>query len=516
MDRDTPSPFAPKPGLPLPAGKLAYKVAAVLLLATLGALVVITVMRSGPHNGLAQAPKENDKEKNLNAPLPLFQGWREKPDLVFVLSAQAHGYLQPCGCSSPQYGGLARRHQFIQSLRDKGWPVLPLDLGDMSQNSGAQATLNTTIARATARPPELGAAAQAKAMVQAIRDDRTLSAALVEVAGKTPPETLKLQPDTCQLLAALADRARKFNEAERFFRLSLPDATPANEALLYGSLLRTLWKAHKYSAVIEVCRDGLKKAQATNHVLFYTDLARAQARLGQAKEALLDVDRALRLATDADRLAVRHLRVRILTNAEQYDAAERECRLLLEDYPQPADQLEIRYLLSNVFHAKKDMPKSEEQLKLILDQDPNNITANNDLGYLWADQNKHLEKAEAMIRKALDLEKRQRQLRRDSAAAEDHDNAAYVDSLGWVLYRTGKLEEACQELERAVRLPDGDDPTLWDHLGDVYRDLNRHDQARQAYQQSVRLFEEEARRDRDERLQETRRKLKKLENGRGE
>jgi hypothetical protein len=127
--------------LPLPAGKLAYKVAAVLLLATLGALVVITVMRSGPHNGLAQAPKENDKEKNLNAPLPLFQGWREKPDLVFVLSAQAHGYLQPCGCSSPQYGGLARRHQFIQSLRDKGWPVLPLDLGDMSQNSGAQATL---------------------------------------------------------------------------------------------------------------------------------------------------------------------------------------------------------------------------------------------------------------------------------------------------------------------------------------------------------------------------------------
>ena len=62
----------------------------------------------------------------------LFKGW-QKPDLVLVLSAEQHGYLQPCGCSEPQKGGLVRRYNFLQILRDKGWPVVAVDLGDVAQ-----------------------------------------------------------------------------------------------------------------------------------------------------------------------------------------------------------------------------------------------------------------------------------------------------------------------------------------------------------------------------------------------
>src|SRR5262249_4720406 len=59
-----------------------------------------------------------------------------KPDLVLVLSGEMRGYLQPCGCSRPQLGGLERRYNFIKGLRDRGWPVVPLDLGDVASTKG--------------------------------------------------------------------------------------------------------------------------------------------------------------------------------------------------------------------------------------------------------------------------------------------------------------------------------------------------------------------------------------------
>jgi hypothetical protein len=68
------------------------------------------------------------------------RGW-PKPDVAIVLSGQQHGYLQPCGCSEPQMGGLARRFNMIQTLRKRGWTVVAGDLGDIAQRSGPQALL---------------------------------------------------------------------------------------------------------------------------------------------------------------------------------------------------------------------------------------------------------------------------------------------------------------------------------------------------------------------------------------
>jgi len=66
-------------------------------------------------------------------PQILFAKWPEgrKPDLVLVLTGQSYGYLQKCGCSSPQKGGLERRYNFIESLRARGWEVVGLDVGDV-------------------------------------------------------------------------------------------------------------------------------------------------------------------------------------------------------------------------------------------------------------------------------------------------------------------------------------------------------------------------------------------------
>jgi hypothetical protein len=66
----------------------------------------------------------------------LFQGWPEKPDLILLLSGEQHGYLDPCGCSKPQVGGLVRRYNFVQSLHARNWPVIGVDLGDIPQRRG--------------------------------------------------------------------------------------------------------------------------------------------------------------------------------------------------------------------------------------------------------------------------------------------------------------------------------------------------------------------------------------------
>jgi hypothetical protein len=65
--------------------------------------------------------------------LALFSTWPQgvTPDAVLILSGQSFGFVQPCGCSRPQMGGLERRANFIAGLKLKGWPVAGLDLGDL-------------------------------------------------------------------------------------------------------------------------------------------------------------------------------------------------------------------------------------------------------------------------------------------------------------------------------------------------------------------------------------------------
>ena len=96
-------------------------------LATIAAMGFAYWLRPGP-----DLKPEPEKRTRLTLPANLFPNWG-KPDLVLVLSAEEHGYLLPCGCSRPQKGGDERRYNFLQILRDKGWPIVALDLGDIAQ-----------------------------------------------------------------------------------------------------------------------------------------------------------------------------------------------------------------------------------------------------------------------------------------------------------------------------------------------------------------------------------------------
>jgi tetratricopeptide (TPR) repeat protein len=377
---------------------------------------------------------------------------------------------------------------------------------DVNSTTRGLALLDKTVEEARMRPPVPGRGGQAKAMIFALRLDPALSRDLIKVSAQ--PNAAELQPDTLLLLAGLADHHQQTADAEALYRRCLKNVSAENEPLVYGSLLRLLWKARKTDDVVQLCRDALATARPANHVLLYNDLAKALARQGKHEEALAAANRALAAAAEPDRFALRCLRVRLMVMAEQRDRAEAECAAMLKEFPQPGETMETRYLLSSLYSMARDFDKAVEQLQLILKIDPNNATVCNDLGYIWADQNKNLPEAETLIRKALELDRRHRQAPSLTPRDRDYDNASYLDSLGWVLFRRGQVDAARQELERAAALPDGEDPVIFEHLGDVYYHLNQPARARFAWQRALQLHEQDRSRPVDDRYRELQRKIK--------
>jgi hypothetical protein len=129
---------------PLDGGKIPdsgtrpWQIAGLFVILSALLIAAILFIRESPQNGNAQTINLPDDKKE--PPSPLFRNW-DKPKLAIAVTGQMYGYLQPCGCSSPQYGGMARRFNFLQSLREKGWPVVAVDLGDISPRGGPQALL---------------------------------------------------------------------------------------------------------------------------------------------------------------------------------------------------------------------------------------------------------------------------------------------------------------------------------------------------------------------------------------
>jgi len=93
---------------------------------------------------------------------------------------------------------------------------------------------------------------------------------------------------------------------------------------------------------------------------------------------------------------------------------------------------------------------AENDLRLVIASQPENAAALNALGYTLADQTERYEEAEALIRQAYILQP---------------DEPSIVDSMGWIAYRLGRLQEAIQFLQKAWRMDRN--PEIAAHLGEV-------------------------------------------------
>jgi tetratricopeptide (TPR) repeat protein len=179
-------------------------------------------------------------------------------------------------------------------------------------------------------------------------------------------------------------------------------------------------------------------------------------------------------------------------HAQQWDRAETLFKEVIDQYKSDPDNERLvrnsQFSLSNVYVQRGDKEQGEKVLEEVLKDAPDDPQANNDLGYLWADDNKNLDQARSMIEKAL---------------ASEPENPAYLDSMGWVLYRLEQFAEARTHLEKAIAQENGEDSTIYDHYGDVLEKLGEQEAAVKAWTKALELEQEKPKPD-DELLQKLR------------
>jgi Flp pilus assembly protein TadD len=115
--------------------------------------------------------------------------------------------------------------------------------------------------------------------------------------------------------------------------------------------------------------------------------------------------------------------------------------------------------------------RAEADFLKALELSPDQPMVLNYLGYGWADQGVHLDRALGMISRAVELRPQ---------------DGYIVDSKGWVLFRLGDYSGAVGQLERAVELRPMD-PVINDHLGDAYWRVGRRSEARFQWQRALSL-----------------------------
>lgn len=160
--------------------------------------------------------------------------------------------------------------------------------------------------------------------------------------------------------------------------------------------------------------------------------------------------------------------------AKPLDAAEK----LSETKP---EKEAVYFARGAMYERLKKYDASEAEFRKVLEVDPDSAGALNYLGYMLADRGVRLDEAQKLVSRALELEP---------------ENGAYLDSLGWVYYRQNRLDEAEHALVRALSKNGiGQDPTVHDHLGDVYLKLGRTKDAITQWQASLKEAENDTQSD---------------------
>ncbi len=160
----------------------------------------------------------------------------------------------------------------------------------------------------------------------------------------------------------------------------------------------------------------------------------------------------------------------LLRGEDRFAEAEAAYTRAIERVP-VVDQRHWRlfYARGITYERTKRWPQAEADLLKALELEPDQPFVLNYLGYSWVDKGLNLDRAKAMLHRAVDLRQ---------------EDGFIVDSLGWAYFRLGENDKAVTYLERAVELEPGD-PVINDHLGDAYWRVGRTREARFQWQRAL-------------------------------
>lgn len=153
---------------------------------------------------------------------------------------------------------------------------------------------------------------------------------------------------------------------------------------------------------------------------------------------------------------------------EKYGVATKAFENGIQYNPENAD---LYFNLGTAYDKLHRFDDLVRAMETTLRLNPKHADALNYLGYSYAERGIKIEEALALIQRALTLKP---------------NNGYYVDSLGWALFKLGRHDEALAEIQRAATLV-GDDPVIFEHLGEIFLVQNRLQEAREAWLRSLEL-----------------------------
>jgi tetratricopeptide (TPR) repeat protein len=353
-----------------------------------------------------------------------------------------------------------------------------------------------------------GSDAQTLKLRELIKDKANTKKLLAEAMAfqKEKADDKPLAYNACLILARAAHEIKEGDAGAFFYRqcadegLKLQSSEKIINAL--DGLIDLYWDTKKYKEAAEACKEFLElRSPRINEAkpLVMERLIQATAKQGQHDEALKMADQLIE--ADDNGWYFTNLKAWVQRDAGQNEAAA-ETYLLVIDRIGKNKRMKkedkerftrgTRYILSSVYVDLKQIDKAAEQLQTLLKADPDNATFNNDLGFIWADHDMNLDESEKMIRKAIEqdrkIKKEAKEKNPDLPEELLRDNAAYLDSLGWVLFKKKEYAEAKKYLLEASKdKDDGQHIEIWDHLADVHYALGEKQEALKVWEESLKL-----------------------------
>jgi len=361
---------------------------------------------------------------------------------------------------------------------------------------------------------------------------KKLLAAALKMAKAAPKDKPVFNINATWILGRAAQVLKDSETAEYFLRQNAAQAlklySTKKFVAAYGRLVDVLYENKRYTEVEKICREILELEGGDDINTFKVEalemLAQSLAKQGKTDAALALLDNLIKSAgkvkDERSEILLSRLKGQVLREAGKFEEAAKLYESLIDRVAKlkgikdkAKDQFAelIRYSLSGLYIDMKNVDKAAEHLKVLLAKDEKNPTYNNDLGFIWADNDKNLDEAEKLIRRAIEEDRKEKEkLKKKGEIEEVKDNAAYLDSLGWVLYKKKKYKEALPYFLDAVKDPEeGQHLEIYDHLAEVYVALGQTDKALETWKKGL-TSKPVGKRD-EQRKAEVEKKVKKLE-----